>query len=576
MAYSNQAKKKITLLDFDTTTYRIAHMIRELLWTEVDPTKENPVVRILIENPQEFLRQGNARFGRSFNMTSVSRCATLFQMMLYDATNGPDGDGKPKSLRRHWYHWFKTDFAQRFQNALSDYEWDVNGVVAKPMKNRDWEQRQSAVYAELVDVYDLTYLDLWIKDASRMMTAIYDKLFPELNIVLAVEKNSLFEDFISPARAAGIPLVLSGAGKNGKAATELYLRQHFNWPGTYDENGDFNETFTKENPLIFVVVSDHDYDGEEVINDTFENQARRYTPHVITVRIGIKPEQVTITGGNLADAVYEVKLNNTAYEKWALEKGIFITDCDYCGHQNITHGDPARHLCESCSYALNPADLQQDTAYGLEVEAIRTRDYFPLVAQAILQALPFELIVAKLRENTRPDTYTAANTLTNAVIEDTEQLKTLNAELEKLKLLEEGYRQTARHIIETYAQKHIDDFYDEGDDPTPEQFINHVASAGSYPSPWRPFSASRRTTLLIELLQNKYPEIETMLRAPIRTNVAIYDRWDRTWEDFEAFLILNIPPGNEPEEGDVAYYSQSGWIRQATYNAESNRWQTLA
>lgn len=72
----------------------------------------------------EALKDGDfvARYGelRGFNRTSVSRLATICQMVVFDATGGPEGDDKPKALRRAWYAWYKTRFAQPFSEQLGE------------------------------------------------------------------------------------------------------------------------------------------------------------------------------------------------------------------------------------------------------------------------------------------------------------------------------------------------------------------------------------------------------------------------------------------------------------------------
>ena len=64
------------------------------------PTDQNPVTQEIKSNP--FFVQDHEH-DRRFNRTSVSRLASICQMIIYDRQGGPEGDGKSKALRRHWY-----------------------------------------------------------------------------------------------------------------------------------------------------------------------------------------------------------------------------------------------------------------------------------------------------------------------------------------------------------------------------------------------------------------------------------------------------------------------------------------
>ena len=191
-------------------------------------------------------------------------------------------------IRRHWYAWFKTQFAQPFADQLEDYEL-VSGI--KTYNDKKWEKLQSVTYAWFVDnanykgfpdycphcgemifgIYTdntialycqacrqriepdlvrVTYKDLWVKDDSRMVARVEQELFHEAFIIVAVEKDSLFNDIKPIAEALGARAVISGRGKNSKAATERILREFFNWRDRPE-----HEWESKENLQVFSPTS---------------------------------------------------------------------------------------------------------------------------------------------------------------------------------------------------------------------------------------------------------------------------------------------------------------------------------
>ena len=74
------------------------------------PLDENPIVSALEEMDVVGLCNDVPWFGKA----RMARLASICQMVVYDHNGGPDGDGKRKGLRRQWYSWFKTRFAQPF------------------------------------------------------------------------------------------------------------------------------------------------------------------------------------------------------------------------------------------------------------------------------------------------------------------------------------------------------------------------------------------------------------------------------------------------------------------------------
>ncbi len=153
------------------------------------PTDYNPITRALKD--AGFVEQHKDMKG--FSRVALSRIATLCQMVVFDAEGGPEGDGQPKALRRHWYAWYKTHFAQPLAMQLGDYH--TNGQGVPEINDINWTQRLSTTYAEFVDTGRVTYKDLWVEDASRMMEQAWAVLFRGFHVIVAVEKDSLFGDF---------------------------------------------------------------------------------------------------------------------------------------------------------------------------------------------------------------------------------------------------------------------------------------------------------------------------------------------------------------------------------------------
>ncbi|KKK67783.1 hypothetical protein LCGC14_2950620, partial [marine sediment metagenome] len=369
---------------------------------------------------------------------------TLCQMIIFDQIGGPERDGRPKALRRHWYAWYKTKFAQPFAHQLGDYEM-VGGVIV--YNDLAWSQRLSQTYAYMVDKASymqsicpecdstdlmyfssgwegescracgwlgqlpnvtVTYKDLWVEDASRMMKRS-DPLFKNAHIVVAVEKDSLFGDFDIAARSLGATAIISGKGKSSKAAIEKMLRDHFHWTSDGTDRWDHAPVFTVDRPMYVIHISDHDYDGQKVIGPTFAEQVRRYTPHVKEARVGVKPEDLSSKGYNVQEQMYQVKLNNKGYQTWARNQALFLAECVDCGLTTLTKGTIEERdyytvwpeQCEYCGGGLATIKVsgpEASIAYGLEVESMTVADYRDLLVWSLLTILEFDYIVLRLRE----------------------------------------------------------------------------------------------------------------------------------------------------------------------------------
>ena len=438
------------------------------------PTDHNPITRALEDG--DFLKRYSYIKGVD-NRTKMSRVAVICQMAVYDEQSGPDGDGKQKGLRRQWYAWFKTRFAQPYHNQV-DPGTEFNGTL--------WAGRMSQTYGWLVDHAGVTYMDLWVDDASRMMERWHSRLFAGCNIIVAVEKDSLFADFKAAAHALGAVSLLSGKGKTSKAATEKQLREHFGWDTRYDP-------FTADEPLIILHISDHDYDGEQVIGPTFGEQARRYTSHILEARVGIKPGHVQ----NWADDWYEVKTSNAGYIAWSEEKALFMARCDG-GHEWTAQG--IHSSCPECGTFVS-LDLDLFQPHGFEVEALPTRAYYILLVKALLEVLPFEYIVSKLRDECKADPYSAADTIRADILANNRSYQALLEEFDRLEEIKEAFEQGIRDKLMELGEPLVDEWRDDGDDPTPEHFEQHVYRAQDWTGPWRPFSQRDRTARLVEHLR---------------------------------------------------------------------------
>jgi hypothetical protein len=458
-------------------------ILRELGYYRL-PDDHNPITRAL-ENGEFMELCGHLDIAR--NRTRMSRLAVICQMAVYDQQRGPDGDGC-KGLRRQWYSWFKTRFAQPYHGQV-DPDSEFNGT--------QWAGRMSQTYGWLVDNASVTYKDLWVDDASRMMERWHERLFYGCHIVVAVEKDSLFADFKAAAHALGAVSLLSGKGKNSKAATEKMLREHFGWDSRYDP-------FTADEPLIVLHISDHDFDGEAVIGPTFGEQARRYTSHILEARVGVKPEHVDDWQGSW----YDVKVNNSGYIKWSEEKALFLAECFACGYFWPVIGLKSEgayidkpHTCPECGRAALPISVDDNQPHGFEVEALPTRAYYVPLVKALLEVLPFEYIVSKLRDECQANANWAAGQIRDNILAANDSYQALLKEFDRLEEIKAEFEQRVQDELEALGAPHIDDWRNDGDDPEPADFERHVKGAQSYTGPWRPFSERDRTTSLVEHLR---------------------------------------------------------------------------
>ena len=454
------------------------------------PTNRNPITQAL-RNPGFVTAIENMD---GFNRRALARVATVCQMSVFDAAGGPEGDNQPKALRRHWYAWWKPYFAQPFALQLGDFETNAQGV--QEIKDQNWVQMLSQIYGEFVDTCMVTYQDLWVEDASRMMQDFHTVLFKGCHIIIAVEKDSLFSDFLAPAQALGAKAVYSGKGKSSKAGIERLLRDHFGWT-------EHNQPFTPARPLIVLHISDYDYDGETVIGPTFGTQARRYADDVREARVGIQPMHVTDEGLSLPDKWYRVKVGNRAYMEWATFKALHLAECfeESCGARWPVVGNAAGY-CPTCSSANCGVYLGKGIPHhGLEVEALRTRVYYGLLVDALLQVLPFDFIVGRLRDECIADYISAAIRVQGDVLAGNDSYKKLLEEFIRLNVIKKEFEERVQSTLEETGKPHVSDWRDLEDDPTPGVYREYVSKAQKGTSVWRPFKRGKRTAQLVQWLR---------------------------------------------------------------------------
>ena len=513
-------------MDWTSILTPFDHHVLDFLGTDYRwglPTDKNPIIEAL----RAPITRSEGGDQMSFTMTSetksfaawvqdfpgngkaaMARLATICQMAVQDANGGPDGDDKRKAQRRQWYAWYKTRFAQPYATQLAELgdEHELKGFDGV-----GWNGRQSQVFGCLVDDDRATYWDLWVEDNSRMMETFHQTLFSGLNIVLAVEKDSLLADFTDAAKRIGARLAVSGKGKMSKGATEKYLRDTFGWQPDYDP-------FTEDSPLYVLTVTDLDKDGEAVIAETFASQVTRYSPHVIHARVGITYQQVVdhidghlmlpeVLAEEVRQFVYEGKTNDQGYISWSDEKAIFFFECisESCDEHWVDQGSKSR--CPRCGLETGlriKVDKQiVNQPYTLEVEALPTQSYYNQIVKTLLQVVPFETIVSKLRDECTASSYNAAGRIREEILNENPYYQRLQEQLVEIQEALDRFSGNVQEFFQDKGEPHISDWREEEDDPEPPDFVRHVVSKYAW-GPWRPFDPSIRTGLLVDWLEEEY------------------------------------------------------------------------
>ena len=409
-----------------------------------------------------------------FSIHSICRVAACHQMNTYDTVGGPEEDHNPKALRRHWYHYFKMfaqEFSQQARNEnIQESTWGIR-----------WSGNLSQAYGSIVNQGRVTYKNLWVSDASRMMASTYSELYQNANILICVEKDSLFEDFKLLANKIGARAIYSGKGKSSKAAIEKLLDENF--------LNQYEPTITPDNPLIVLTITDYDYDGEKVISDTFPNQILRYidADSLVYARCGIHPHMVD--EADRQSSAYEIKMNNRKSKEWAYEKAMTqlvcvnnCTDVSYFGNASLG--------CPECSNELIPyvRSDEQPRFYGYEIEALRTVDYYEAVTRIVCEIIGIDTINSHLREECVPDVWNVADTITDDLLNNDTEYQEISKRLDE-------YRLRIRNKVRETIDPKQNDFSHLQDDSTVDQFVEHVLHRHSSYA-FRPFSAIQREEAL--------------------------------------------------------------------------------
>ena len=477
---------------------------KDKLAEEIQTERVNPLIRKLQDDPLAFIQASERAGNGTTNMDGVARTVVLAQMVLYDTVHGPEQDGKQKALRRHWYAYFKQ-FSQMFAFAMGKVRKNEQGL--DEMVDVQWSGRLSKVYGGFVDGGTVTYKDLWIEDASRMINVFgtYDELYPGFQLIIAVEKDSLFSDFVNAAKAMGAVAIISGKGKNSKAAAELMVRK-LGWKNPQDNPLDRYET-------MVIHLSDHDFDGEGVIGPTFGEQLRRYLGNVVEARIGVKPTQVIDTLDNAWDASYQVKVSNKGYRDWANEKALFWATCDSCEHEQFVIGcdeqGASQQECANCgSFELNVLVPDYDQPHGFEVESLRSADYYRAMVDAVCELVDWESVISEMRRAARPVSWDIVGAIKNERLDAIPRYHKIQ---EAIRILEEAEGQLVTEaesilggVVEDYIHDMEWEWRDMGEDPTTDEFKDYVVqqARSGYGSVWRPFSITERNQLIVDAVKD--------------------------------------------------------------------------
>lgn len=423
---------------------------------------------------------------QDITLIGASRMAVVCQSVHYASVGGPDGDGRPRALRRAWYHWYKS-FAQ-----------DLCHIVGEDVQSKDWSTRwagrMSEAYADIVRAGFVDYLDLYILDGSRLMWINPAPLTEETGIVICVEKDSLFGDILPMAQAIGALAIVSGSGQPSFAATEKLLR-------------DLN--LSDDRTIWFIALSDYDRAGFS-IQESFSIQGSRWVDSG-TGRAGIMPFQVEEAGVPIQDVMYEVPMRNKADHTWGDAHGLHYARCDTCDRLTIIEG--ATRPCRNCE---GGTARSVKGPFGLEVEAVPTRSFAESMASmAVADNTDMTELVHRLRDQALPDVEEALLQAARRVAIKNPWFQHLNNVRRQIDEALFGYLLVAADRVRDDGYSKQDDYYGVGDDPTFEDFVRYVENAyGDDVQAWRPFPVEERTRALAAdmtaLLMSREADLITM------------------------------------------------------------------
>jgi hypothetical protein len=135
------------------------------------------------------------------------------------------------------------------------------------------------------------------------------------------------------------------------------------------------------------------------------------------------------------------------------------------------------------------------------VEALKTRDYYGLLVDALLRVVPFEHIVSRLRDECVADAWQAAREIMEEICKANEGYQEILKEFDRLEELKSRFEEEVTNKLMAIGEPHIGDWRDDDPDPTPDDFRRHVETATTWSEPWRPFSKRDRTDRLVSWLK---------------------------------------------------------------------------
>lgn len=245
---------------------------------------------------------------------------------------------------------YKVNWTKEREAALAEELGRTPNVHTWPKADGGWvrtyAQALSAGLAELVRE-GLTYEELWVRDASRDYTS-FNGLIPGFYGILAIEKEGEYEHFAPLCRSLGMPMLLAMGGNNAFSGVEYIINQHLR-----DWNGQLR--VSPDNPLHLFVISDFDWAGFQPVCEAAYEQFKRYLgDSVVLHRVGLNADQLAHYDRSIVLAGYKFKHNkNAAYAEWAQEYGVWV---------------------------------DEDTCYGIEMEALDPIEYAPFLIAAIVEA----------------------------------------------------------------------------------------------------------------------------------------------------------------------------------------------
>lgn len=478
----------------------------------VNSWESNPFSSILFD--EKMWKAWVKTFPGKVTMASLARSIFICAFYLMRG-RGPDGDGVPKMMRKHWYSWAKQLLQQAalllktclLDNGTPDSE-ALNALLSSVVA--DWNEKGL-----------LEYKTIYIENNTTKYDVIDSRFWlPSENyaIVVCCEKDAAYNDVLLSAMAMGARVVYSGGGKSSRTGIEKML-------------GDAKLLeLPKYVKIVLLVISDFDTDGESIIAPTFGEQLATWIDpeRIVLIRVGADPTQISAFGYNLDDKQYVVKYlvgdaNNANYLEWCLRNAIFYWQCKFCGNTDPKTGitcpecggtAPRIYFGESLYKDCVSAEdqkawkeevvsfLKENTPYGFELDALSREDYCWLLVAGLEKAFgepeyeddedetPWEAIVKILSRNAEPQTYWIKQELTKKFLDENPdyqnaleykqkvdewfqiKMQEFNTLIEKA---QEEAGEAADAIVDIFTSNYKDDcIYEEDPEPMPEDLAQHM------------------------------------------------------------------------------------------------------